>query len=159
MPKHESSARAGKGRHAGTNPAAVVQAWGRAQGAAAIAAPMLSGTDFTMTQLRLMGQLMRRGRVSGRDLAKALAITPSSVVTLVDRLERKGFVRRAADQTDRRVTWIELTTEGRTSFQSLWLPAAQKVMEVVSQFTGEERDIFERLLNRVAAHLEPKVDG
>jgi DNA-binding MarR family transcriptional regulator len=120
---------------------------------------MLSGTDFTMTQLRLMGQLMRRGRVSGRDLAKALAITPSSVVTLVDRLERKGFVRRAADQTDRRVTWIELTTEGRTSFQSLWLPAAQKVMEVVSQFTGEERDIFERLLNRVAAHLEPKVDG
>jgi DNA-binding MarR family transcriptional regulator len=159
MPNRQSSPRTEGSPRREIDPSAVVQAWGRAQAAAAIAAPMLSGTDFTMTQLRFMGQLIHHGRTSGRELASALGITPSSVVTLVDRLENKGFVRRVADQADRRVTWIELTDEGRMSFQGLWLPAARKVMEVAGQFTDEEREVFERLLNRIATHLEAKVDG
>jgi len=43
------------------------------------------------------------------DLASALGVTPRNVTTLVDGLEREGFVRRQPHPTDRRATVIELT--------------------------------------------------
>ena len=132
----------------------ILAAWARAQAAGGRLASTGFGNDVTMSQLKALGKLVNGGRCSGRQLATALGITPSSVVPLTDRLEKRGLVRRVPDQEDRRVTWIEATDDGVHSFQSMWLPAITRIAEVVTTFTPDEKEVFGQLLSKISDHLE-----
>jgi DNA-binding MarR family transcriptional regulator len=50
---------------------------------------------------------------SQQALAERLAVPPSRMVALVDRLEEAGFVERRPDPEDRRVRRLHLTRKGR----------------------------------------------
>ena len=149
----------------------LVHAWGRVQSAIAAHGDLGVAKDLTVTQLRLMGHLMPHRRLSGRQLADALGITPSSVVPLVDRLEDRGFVlrvqggsdrrkaardsdRRQAAREDRRITWIELTNEGRQAFISVFLPGAARLVDATAAFTEEERQTLTALLWRIGDYFD-----
>jgi DNA-binding MarR family transcriptional regulator len=133
----------------------VMGAWGRAQAAVGAAAGEFFGElDVTTAQMRALGQLRRHGRMTGRELAERLEVTPSTVVPLCDRLEERGYLQRVPDRTDRRMTWLELTPLGEEFFRGLWRPARAKLLEAVATFTAEERATFARLLNEIADHLE-----
>jgi MarR family 2-MHQ and catechol resistance regulon transcriptional repressor len=86
-------------------------------------------------------------------------VTPGTVVPLVDRLEAQGYLRRAPDQADRRLTWLELTPAGEELFRRLWLAGGEKVREAIRQFTPEDQRVFGRLLNKIADHLEQESTG
>jgi DNA-binding MarR family transcriptional regulator len=53
------------------------------------------------------------------DTAEYLQSQHHSVVELVDRAERDGLLRRAADRTDHRVVRLRLTSKGRKALESL----------------------------------------
>lgn len=48
------------------------------------------------------------------ELIEATAFTSGGVTRLVDRMEQAGYVERRPCPSDRRVTWVGLTIEGRT---------------------------------------------
>src|SRR5512135_3088976 len=73
-----------------------------------------SGYGMTGPQLWALKTLERNGRMAAGRLADALVVNQSSVSTLVDRLVRRGLVRRIRGQTDRRFVEIALTPRGRT---------------------------------------------
>ena len=54
------------------------------------------------TDLRCLGILYRRGRVTAGELADESGLTPGAITTVLDRLERGGFANRVADPADRR---------------------------------------------------------
>ena len=54
------------------------------------------------------------GPLGMTDLSRILSIERSSLTSMVDRLERRSLVARAAHPTDRRACQIALTTEGLT---------------------------------------------
>lgn len=49
---------------------------------------------------------------SQREIADALGVAPSLVVTLIDRLVEMGAVRRVRDNVDRRIQTLEITPSG-----------------------------------------------
>ena len=51
---------------------------------------------------------------SMRSLAQVLQCDASNVTAIIDRLEARGYVERRASATDRRVTYLRLTTRGDT---------------------------------------------
>lgn len=52
-------------------------------------------------------------------VAQHLRIAPRSVTDVVDSLEKRGFVAREADPTDRRATQVSLTADGRKVLDEL----------------------------------------
>ena len=54
------------------------------------------------TDLRCLGILYRRGRVTAGELAEESGLTPGAITTVLDRLERGGFANRVPDPADRR---------------------------------------------------------
>ena len=64
---------------------------------------------LTAPQLWALKTLAEKGPLTTGQLAEALLIHPSSASLLVDRLERRGLVRRTRLRTDRRFVRIELT--------------------------------------------------
>ena len=62
-----------------------------------------------LSALRISGPTHQ---LSPTHLAKGLMLSSAGVTSRIDRLERRGFVRRLADPNDRRGVIIELTDEG-----------------------------------------------
>jgi DNA-binding MarR family transcriptional regulator len=53
------------------------------------------------------------------ELAAREAVTQPAITLLVNRLEQRGWVERAADESDRRVVLVELTRRGRDVFDRM----------------------------------------
>ena len=66
-------------------------------------------------------------RLSPTHLAKGLMLSSAGITSRIDRLERRGFVRRLADPNDRRGVMVELTDEGLGAVDSA--VAAQTVSD------------------------------
>src|SRR6478672_7782074 len=62
-----------------------------------------------LSALRISGPLHQ---LSPTHLAKGLMLSSAGITSRIDRLERRGFVRRLADPNDRRGVIIELTDGG-----------------------------------------------
>lgn len=70
------------------------------------------GGDLSLRQLTVLYYIREQTPTLGY-IAKQLMVTPAVVTGIVDRLERRGFVRRTADAGDRRVVRLTLTDSGR----------------------------------------------
>src|SRR5919108_5198046 len=70
---------------------------------------VFSRLNITIPQLRVLHLIRKEQRVSGRQLARELNVSPGAVVQLCDRLQEQGDVARVPDTGDRRVTWFQLT--------------------------------------------------
>lgn len=67
--------------------------------------------NLTASQGRTL-TVLRRGPAAMRTLAENMTCDASNVTGIVDRLEKRGLVRREADPSDRRVKNVVLTAEG-----------------------------------------------
>ncbi len=65
------------------------------------------------TDLRCLGILYRRGRVTAGELAEESGLTPGAITTVLDRLERGGYANRVPDPGDRRRVLVVSTVATR----------------------------------------------
>jgi len=65
------------------------------------------------TDLRCLGILYRRGRVTAGELADESGLTPGAITTVLDRMERGGYANRVADPGDRRRVLVVSTAATR----------------------------------------------
>ena len=72
--------------------------------------------DLTVRERMLVQRLGLDGDKPIAALGQALGITPSSMTSLVDRLEEKGYLRRVAHTLDRRAKRLSLTRKGQAAF-------------------------------------------
>jgi MarR family transcriptional regulator, transcriptional regulator for hemolysin len=70
----------------------------------------LAGLDLKLSEAFLLGHVHTHGPLTQTQLAEGLGIGRAATGSLIDALERKGLVERAAHAADRRV-WLVATTE------------------------------------------------
>ena len=85
-------------------------------GLARLAELALGRARMSLMQYRLMHHL-RRGRSIQSDLAFQLAVTKQSVTRLVDGLVDRGYIRRKADDEDRRRVIHTITPKGQRALE------------------------------------------
>ncbi|MFF7967877.1 MarR family winged helix-turn-helix transcriptional regulator [Streptomyces sp. NPDC007903] len=90
------------------------------------------------------------------DLAQRLEVVPRAVTTLVDGLEAHGKVRRVPDPSNRRVTRIELTDEGRATLSELHGARRSAAEEILAPLTEKERQVLGVLLDTLVDGDTPK---
>ncbi len=67
---------------------------------------------ISFPQFAVLTALARQRPLKMSEVAGVLRVSLPAVTNLVDRLERKGFLRRKAHPKDRRVTLLDLTPKG-----------------------------------------------
>ena len=93
---------------------------------------------------------LQQGRPSASAIAQALAITPGSLSTAVSVLEKKGYLLRARDQSDRRRTLITPTQKGRRAEAAHRSIHQRMVDQVLEGLNPGEADALSRALIRIA---------
>jgi DNA-binding MarR family transcriptional regulator len=111
--------------------------------------PYLSSLGVTSAQFIVMVRLVGGGnRKSASDLCKELSYDAGAMTRMIDRLEKKGLVRRMRCMKDRRLIYLEATDEGRAAYprmleisvavqnrflQGLERPEAEKLKEYLTR--------------------------
>lgn len=104
----------------------------------------LNATEFTVLEL-----LYSKGRQPIQMIGKQILLASSSITYVVDRLEEKGMVKRVADNLDRRVTFCELTDEGKALMEQIFPKHAEKIAELFEECTQEEIQSLQSVLKKV----------
>ncbi|WP_437382403.1 MarR family winged helix-turn-helix transcriptional regulator [Aerococcus urinaeequi] len=81
------------------------------------------------------------------DVSKEMLISSPNITALVNEMEKKGFVIRERSQTDKRVSYITSTKEGKELLDKYYL---QYKKEVASSIDISEEDLMttiETLIN------------
>src|SRR5262249_46361022 len=73
-------------------------------------------------------------------VAKTFNVTLSAITQIVDRLVQKRFLTRSSNPADRRVSILELTTEGRALVQQLEKLQVEVLEPVLQRLSARERD-------------------
>jgi DNA-binding MarR family transcriptional regulator len=107
----------------------------------------------TTSQFHALHTIRRHGRVSGRQLACALGVSPAAVVALCDRLEQQGYVARVREPSDRRVCWVELTCAGEEVFEGLVSIGRSHLAPALARLSSGDREFLTCGLNALAEAL------
>ncbi|WP_226001755.1 MarR family winged helix-turn-helix transcriptional regulator [Paenibacillus sp. BJ-4] len=87
------------------------------------------------------------------ELADYSGVTRSTITSVIDKLERDGLVRRST-LTDRRMTAISLTDEGKQLLTEKIPRFTLLFADLMSEFTQEDHILFATLLQKLSSGLE-----
>jgi DNA-binding MarR family transcriptional regulator len=118
----------------------------------AIAARSLAdaGEEVTLTQYRSLVVLASRGPQGVASLAEAVAVTPPTASRLVERLVKKGLVRRRTDRHDRRQVRIALTESGRHLIDAVSARRRQEIATLLDAVAPETQRSVVAALSQLA---------
>lgn len=113
---------------------------------------------LTNQQGRLLGFLLEREEAGvllcQRDVEAELGLTGPSITSLLQGLERKGFIVRRTKATDARSKELFVTEKGRALVEE-FEKVFQDAEELVSRgFSQEERSVLVALLRRASQNME-----
>lgn len=92
----------------------------------------------SLTAISTMATLDRTGPRRTTDLAAVQGVAQPSMTSLVNTLEKSGYVDRRADPTDGRAALVALTREGEQALAEQRRLGRESMAELVDGLTGEE---------------------
>ncbi|HET7660888.1 MAG TPA: MarR family transcriptional regulator [Oryzihumus sp.] len=112
----------------------------------------LEGWEFdVLSALRRAGEPYQ---LSPGSLVQQTLVTSGTMTNRVDRLERRGLVRRSPDPSDRRGVIVALTPAGRTVVDAAMADLLQRERELLAELPQGERDDLAGFLRRLLAPFE-----
>jgi DNA-binding MarR family transcriptional regulator len=116
------------------------------------------GFGLTIEDWELLAKLRWLGppyRLTPGHLADQLSLSPAAMTGRLDRLEKRGLVRRLPDSEDRRSVQVELTEEGVEAWNRTVGVQAMKERLFAGVLTAAEKDALNDMLRRLMKSLDP----
>lgn len=111
-------------------------------------------SGVTVPQLSCLLRVVEAGPLSLKKLADEVNLSPSTVVGIVDRLEKKGLVRRERSTRDRRQVMICSTEEGRIVASRSPSPLQDRLAAALDGLPELERAAIALSLERIVDLME-----
>ena len=102
---------------------------------------------ITSPQLICLHKIVEKGPVTATAIARAVHLSPSTMVGILDRLEDKGLAHRQRDTEDRRKVYVTATDAGRSL-------AAEAPPPLLYALSGAMRQLPEKKQAIIATSLE-----
>lgn len=93
---------------------------------------------LSVSESKATDYLARLGPLTPKELAQHSGLAPASVTALVDRLERKGVVRRKPHPDDRRKVLVELDQQYIVDRLPLWDYLVSSMVEHCQKYSAEQ---------------------
>lgn len=123
--------------------------WKTTKAVEAEARRSVKATGLCLSDFGVMETLLHKGPLPISALGKKVLISSGSMTAAVDRLERDGFVERAAASGDRRSRIVHLTDEGERFIRKLFAEHARDMEGVFSLLDPSEREALAGLLRKL----------
>ncbi len=110
--------------------------------------------EINPAQGRILFVLWENDEIPIIELSKKTQLEKSTLTTMLDRLEKDGFIQRIASREDRRKIIIKRTDKDK-SFQKIYYQVSDEMSDLFYKgFSDKEIISFEDLLKRILDNLE-----
>jgi DNA-binding MarR family transcriptional regulator len=109
----------------------------------------MNGADITPGQFGVLALIDANSGLSQTRLAEILGIDRSTLVAVIDKLERQGLVERAARPNDRRSHALKLSRNGQKGFVTLARQVKRHEARIARRLSARERLTLIALLQRI----------
>lgn len=104
----------------------------------------LNPTEFAVLEL-----LYHKGDQPLQQIGGKILLASGSITYVVDKLEEKGLLKRAACPKDRRVTYAQITDEGKKFIDDIFPDHEQRIHELMSSLTTDEKETAIELIKKL----------
>jgi MarR family 2-MHQ and catechol resistance regulon transcriptional repressor len=104
----------------------------------------LNPTEFAVLEL-----LYHKGDQPMQQIGGKILLASGSITYVVDKLEQKGMLKRIACPNDRRVTYAQITDEGKSFIQEIFPDHARQIHDLMSSLSDTEKDEAIHLLKKL----------
>jgi len=98
----------------------------------------MDGHGLTMTQFGVMEILEHLGPMPLKLIGEKILLSSSNLVTVVDNLERDGYVTREKNPNDRRSIIVHLTERGKQSIKPVFTSHLQELVHAFDCLSKDE---------------------
>jgi DNA-binding MarR family transcriptional regulator len=119
-----------------------------------IAVAIAIGAGLSAGQELIVMRLFDSPPRSQAELTRWLGVEPPTTAKMLERMEKAGIVERVPSQTDRRVTLVSLTAEGRAIHQRVQNVWSDLERVTVAGLTPGEVQQLERLMRHMISNLQ-----
>ncbi|KOA21541.1 organic hydroperoxide resistance transcriptional regulator [Clostridium homopropionicum DSM 5847] len=117
---------------------------------------ILTKKGITRVQWMALYYIGKHNKLTQAELANLMNIKASTVVRLLDRMEREEYIIRERSLEDRRVIFISLTKKG-SNLRTELLPEGEKMSLIVREgLNDEEIRIFKHVLDKITNNVDSK---
>jgi len=114
----------------------------------------LKHMDLTSEQWAVLARLREEDGLTQNELAKRILKDQANTTRILDKVEKKGLVKRVDALNDRRTYLIYLTEEGRHAVE-VCNPLVQQVKEKITEvLTEDEITALRRMLDIISQNLD-----
>ena len=111
---------------------------------------------ITYRQSQVLAWLVIEGELSQAELATKMLVEPPTLVGILDRMERDGWITRNGCPTDRRKKLIRATAAAEPVWEKIAECGRRVRGQATANFTAAEVETLKELLGRVQANLESR---
>lgn len=104
-----------------------------------------------MTDLKCLDAARNVPQLIPSRLAEITGLSTSATTAALDRLERRGYVRRVRDEHDRRRVFVESTGRHEAETARLFAPLADATTAILNSYGDEQLAVITDFLERVNA--------
>ena len=109
----------------------------------------LKNYPINATEFSVMEFLYSKGEKSIQEIRDRILLASGSATYVVDNLERKEYVNRIVNETDKRVTYIKLTREGKDLINDIFPTHKKNTKEIFNDLTNEELITLKEILKKI----------
>jgi MarR family transcriptional regulator for hemolysin len=109
---------------------------------------------ITYRQSQVLAWLVIEGELSQAELASKMMVEPPTLVGILDRMERDGWITRNCCATDRRKKLIRATAAAEPVWEKIAACGRRVRARATAQLTAEELRSLNEMLGRVLESLE-----
>ena len=116
----------------------------------------LAAIELTPASFGLLNLIAAHQGANQQELGSAMSVDPSTMVSLIDELERMGLAQRRPHPKDRRAREVVVTAKGRRRLQRARELATQVEDDVLRGLAPAERGELLRLLRKAFESAPPQ---
>jgi len=109
--------------------------------------------NMTLAQCKVLAHLERNEGIAQVRLAELADTDPMTLVRILDRMERDGWVERRSDPADRRARQLFLTKAAMPVLEEMWRVADRSRAEALAGLSATDREQLLSLLGRIQSNL------
>jgi len=105
--------------------------------------------DLSPSEFMILDLLYAKGKYPLQQIGGKILVTSGSITYNIDKLEKKGLLKRVNCEDDRRVTYAEITTAGQELFEHIFPSHAELIHSLVDVLPMDEKKEIIRLLKKL----------
>jgi DNA-binding MarR family transcriptional regulator/GNAT superfamily N-acetyltransferase len=114
----------------------------------------LLGSEFTLTEARVLYELANSDEATATEIARELGIDLGYMSRLIKKFGRRRYIQRKRSPVDARQSRLQLTERGRAVFDPLDRAARHQIAEMLAPMTLEQRSLLLSAMQSIHRLLE-----